>query len=56
MLRLCTYMHRLFVIATLCRYFHVCEGGLIPDVMHDVLEGALVYEAKPRTSISHWIS
>ena len=37
---------RLFVIATLCRYFHVCEGGLIPDVMHDVLEGALAYEAK----------
>ena len=35
-----------FVMATLCRYFHVCEGGLIPDVMHDVLEGALAYEAK----------
>ena len=25
------------------RYFHVCEGGLLPDVMHDVLEG---YEVK----------
>ena len=28
------------------RYFHVCEGGLLPDVMHDVLEGALQYEVK----------
>lgn len=27
-------------------YFHVCEGGLLPDVTHDVLEGALQYEAK----------
>lgn len=28
------------------RYFHVCSGALIPDVMHDVLEGALQYEVK----------
>ena len=28
------------------RYFHVCEGGLLPDVMHDVLEGVLQYEVK----------
>ena len=28
------------------KYFHVCNGALIPDVMHDVLEGALQYEAK----------
>ena len=27
------------------RYFHVCEGGLLPDVMHDIL-GALQYEVK----------
>lgn len=27
-------------------YFHVCEGGLVPDVMHDLLEGALQYEVK----------
>jgi len=20
-------------------YFHVCGGGLLPDVMHDILEG-----------------
>lgn len=28
------------------RYFHVCSGALIPDVMHDILEGALQYEVK----------
>jgi len=27
-------------------YFHVCNGSLVPDVMHDVLEGALSYEVK----------
>ena len=27
-------------------YFHVCSGGLIPDIMHDILEGALQYEMK----------
>ena len=27
-------------------YFHVCNGSLIPDIMHDVLEGMLQYEAK----------
>ena len=27
------------------RYFHVTEG-LAPDIMHDVLEGCLQYEAK----------
>jgi len=27
-------------------YFHVCNGSLVPDVMHDVLEGALPYEVK----------
>lgn len=27
-------------------YFHVCNGGLLPDIMHDVLEGALQYEVK----------
>ena len=29
-----------------CSYFHVCGGGLLPDIMHDVLEGALQYEVK----------
>jgi len=24
----------------------VCDGGLLPDVMHDILEGALQYEVK----------
>lgn len=27
-------------------YFHVCDGSLLPDVMHHVLEGALQYEIK----------
>ena len=27
-------------------YFHVCSGGLLPDIMHDLLEGALQYETK----------
>ena len=27
-------------------YFHVCDGSLVPDIMHDVLEGALQYEVK----------
>ena len=28
------------------KYFHVCDGFLIPDIMHDVLEGVLQYEVK----------
>lgn len=28
------------------KFFHVCNGALIPDIMHDVLEGVLQYEAK----------
>ena len=27
-------------------YFHVCDGSLLPDIMHDVLEGVLQYEVK----------
>ena len=27
-------------------YFDLCSGGLVPDILHDVLEGALQYEAK----------
>ena len=27
-------------------YFNVCEGGLLPHIMHDILEGALQYEMK----------
>lgn len=34
------------VIVHSCSYFHVCGGGLLPDIMHDLLEGALQYEAK----------
>lgn len=30
----------------LCRHFHVCSGGLLPDIMHDLLEGVLQYEVK----------
>ena len=28
------------------KYFDICGGGLIPDIMHDILEGAVAYEAK----------
>ena len=28
------------------KYFHACDGTLLPDVLHDVLEGALPYEVK----------
>ena len=28
------------------RYFDICSGALVPDVLHDVLEGGLQYEAK----------
>ena len=27
------------------KYFHVCDG-LVPDIMHDILEGSLQYEVK----------
>jgi len=27
-------------------YFHVCDGSLVPDIMYDILEGALQYEVK----------
>ncbi len=27
-------------------YFDVCSGALLPDIMYDVLEGALQYEVK----------
>ena len=27
-------------------YFNVCDGSLLPDVMHDLLEGVLQYEVK----------
>ena len=27
-------------------YFNLCSGALLPDVMHDVLEGCLQYELK----------
>ena len=28
------------------RYFNVCSGALVPDVLHDILEGGLQYEVK----------
>ena len=33
-------------ISTELKYFDICSGGLIPDIMHDILEGVLQYEAK----------
>ena len=35
-----------FCDLVVCRYFHVCDGGLVPDIMHDLLEGAMQYEVK----------
>ena len=26
--------------------FHVCDGSLVPDIMHDIFEGVLQYEVK----------
>ena len=37
-------LHRDSILNT-SRYFHVTEG-LVPDIMHDVLEGCLAYEVK----------
>ena len=34
------------LVFNLYSYFHVCDGGLLPDIMHDLLEGALQYEVK----------
>ena len=28
------------------KYFNVCDGSLIPDIMHDMLDGVLQYEVK----------
>ncbi len=28
------------------QYFDICSGALLPDVMHDIFEGVLQYEAK----------
>ena len=28
------------------QYFDMCSGALLPDIMHDVFEGVLQYEAK----------
>ena len=33
-------------VLTELRFFNICNGSLLPDVMHDVLEGVLQYEAK----------
>ena len=27
-------------------YFHVCSGGLLPDIFHDVLEGVFPFDTK----------
>ena len=33
-------------VLTELKYFDVTSGSLMPDVMHDVLEGVLQFEAK----------
>ena len=43
----CVIVECLVHVSIVCfSYFHVCGGGLIPDIMHDLLEGALQYEVK----------
>lgn len=36
------------------RYYHVCDFGLPPDIMHDILEGYLAYTLK--LLLMHFIS
>lgn len=38
-------VNRRTLLSTL-RYFEVTSGALVPDVMHDILEGALPLELK----------
>ena len=38
-------VNRRGLLDSLC-YFSVTSGALIPDIMHDILEGALPYEVK----------
>lgn len=33
-------------VLTKLQYFDICSGALVPDIMHDVLEGVLQYETK----------
>ena len=47
-----TYGINCDLILTNSRYFHVTEG-LVPDTMHDVLEGALELEVKQLLKL-HW--
>ena len=42
-----------FCDLVVCRYFHVCDGGLVPDVMHDLLEGAMQYVMLKKMINSH---
>ncbi len=36
------------------KYFDLCSGALIPDIMHDVLEGVLQYEVLKHVE-SHYV-
>ena len=40
-------------ILTTLHYFDICSGALVPDVMHDILEGVLQYETE--LSLNHCI-
>lgn len=40
------HLRNLDLTAIHFRYFNVCSGALLPDIMHDLLEGALQYELK----------
>ena len=44
-------MNRQALLSTL-DYFGVASGALIPDIMHDILEGALPLEVKLMLKVS----
>lgn len=38
-----------------CDYFQVASGALVPDIMHDILEGALPLEIKLMSKVYTFI-
>ena len=33
-------------VLTKLQFFDICSGSLVPDIMHDILEGVLKYKTK----------
>lgn len=48
-------VNRRALLDNLC-YFDVVSGALIPDIMHDILEGVLPLEVKLMLKVIHAIS